>query len=662
MLIEKPAIAGGQTPMSVQFGRLNFDGKPFDPKDLEEVRPVLAPYGPDGEGYICKDNLGILYRAFYTTRESRREVQPHVVDSGAVLTWDGQLDNRDELIGQLRGDLSTRSTDLEIVAEAYERWKIRAFPRLIGDWALSIWDKQSQSLILSKDPIGTRQLYYRLDDKTVTWSTILDPLVLFAQRRFSLCEQYIAGCLSFFPATHLTPYVGIQSVPASSFVTVRSGRTTIEKYWDFDPEHCIRYQSDEDYEEHFRTVFAEAVRRRLRTDKPVLAELSGGIDSSAIVCVADTLIGTESGTTPRLDTVSYYDDSEPNWNERPYFVKVEEKRGRTGCHIDVGVRDHPLIGSNHERFVATLAAMTGRTSAISQFDTLLLSQGYRIVLSGTGGDEVLGGIPTPIPELSDLAARADLTALPSRLFSWALAVRKPLVHILLETVGQFLPPMLAREHKITREAPWLNSAFEARHRNALKGYPSRLRVFGPRPSFQENLNALEALRRQIAFLALSCSPTYMRRYPYLDRDLLQFIYGLPREQLVRPFERRSLMRRALGQIVPAEILGRRRKGFVTRGPREALLKEWRALLDHDRELITNSIGIINQECFALSIDKARRGREIPEMMMLRTLALEGWLRHLRARNVIEWPSIRTRGPRFGRFNFWQQPIKNRTQY
>ena len=92
--------------MSVQFGKCNFDGKPVDPRGLDEVRPVLAPYGPDGEGYICKDNFGILYRAFHTTKESRREQQPYILASGAVLTWDGRLDNREELIGQLAGELS----------------------------------------------------------------------------------------------------------------------------------------------------------------------------------------------------------------------------------------------------------------------------------------------------------------------------------------------------------------------------------------------------------------------------------------------------------------------------------------------------------------------------------------------------------------------------
>lgn len=110
--------------MSVQFGKYNFDGKSVDPKDLDQVRPVLAPYGPDGEGYICKDNIGILYRAFHTTQESRQERQPHISASGVVTTWDGRLDNRGDLIERLADGFPSDATDLEIVAATYERWRV----------------------------------------------------------------------------------------------------------------------------------------------------------------------------------------------------------------------------------------------------------------------------------------------------------------------------------------------------------------------------------------------------------------------------------------------------------------------------------------------------------------------------------------------------------
>jgi len=211
--------------MSVQFGRWNFDGKPVEWDYLEKVKPVIAPYGPDDSGSYAKTSISILYCAFHITRESRRETQPHVTESGAVITWDGRLDNRAELIRQLRDVLTISSTDVSIVAAAYEEWGTSCFAKLIGDWALSIWDANSRSLILAKDPFGTRHLYYSIGKDQVTWSTILDPLVLFADRSFALNEEYIAGWFSFFPAAHLTPYVGVHSVPPSSSVAIRAGST-----------------------------------------------------------------------------------------------------------------------------------------------------------------------------------------------------------------------------------------------------------------------------------------------------------------------------------------------------------------------------------------------------------------------------------------------------
>src|SRR5580700_3746751 len=109
--------------VSVQFGRWNFDGKPVDREYLEKVGPLLPPYAPDDAGSYSKGNITILYRAFHTTRESRRETQPRVTSSGAILTWDGRLDNRADLIRQLRDVLTIGSTDVEIVAAAYEYWR-----------------------------------------------------------------------------------------------------------------------------------------------------------------------------------------------------------------------------------------------------------------------------------------------------------------------------------------------------------------------------------------------------------------------------------------------------------------------------------------------------------------------------------------------------------
>jgi asparagine synthase (glutamine-hydrolysing) len=595
---------------------------------------MLSPYGSDGGSAYIKDNVGILYRAFHTTGESRKEIQPCVTASGAVLTWDGRLDNREELVRELKDAITTGATDLAMVAAAYEAWGTKCFAKLIGDWALSIWDPGSRSVILAKDPIGTRHLYYSFDNKGVTWSTLLDPLVLLSGRTFALEEEYIAGWLSFFPATHLTPYVGIRSVPPSASVLMRAGKHTASKYWDFDPSRRIHYRTDAEYEEHFRTVFAEAVRRRLRSDSPILGELSGGMDSSSIVCMADTVMAGGAAEAPRLDTVSYYDDSEPNWNERPYFTKVEEKRGLTGTHIDVGKQDFLLAQFENDFFAATPGSGGRANEVASQYAACIASRGNRVVLTGIGGDEVTGGVPTPTPELEDLLARARFGALAHQLKAWALNKRKPWFHLFFDAVKKFFPPAILGVPKHRQPAFWLNPGFVKRNRSALQGYERRLTLFGPLPTFQNNLSTLEALQRQLQCIALPSDPTYENRYPYLDRSFLEFMYAIPGEQLVRPGQRRSLMRRALVGIVPDELLNRKHKAFVVRGPMAAISREWTSLTDITRHMVSSSLGIVVANAFLEGLQKARNGIEVPMVTLTRTLGLESWLKAVSDKKIV----------------------------
>jgi asparagine synthase (glutamine-hydrolysing) len=612
--------------MSVQFGKCNFDGKPVDPTDLDEVRPVLAPYGPDAEGYICKDNFASLYRAFHTTKESGRELKPHVMESGSILMWDGRLDNRKELNKELANKLSANSADSEIAAGAYRHWGTGCFAKLIGDWAISIWDPCDQTVILACDPVGIGRLYYSFSGQYATWSTIIDPLVLFANRTFALNEEYIAGILSFFPAAHATPYVGIDSVPPACFVTLRHKLRTITKYWDFDPNKRIQYREDREYEEHFRETLTTAVGRRLRSHYPVLAELSGGLDSSSVVCIADAIIAHGAAETPRLDTLSYYNDSEPSWNERPYFTKVEEKRGRAGCHIDVGGQTWFDFQSESIFAATPVSSIRLSTAADERLAELLRDQGNRVVLTGTGGDEVTGGVPTPIPELMDLLATGRVKDLAHQLRVWALNQRKPWFHLLIDAARGFLPPSLVGIPAHMKPAPWLHTAFVRGNWIALTGYMSRVKLFGSLPAFQENMFALDMLRRQLPCSPLAARPPREKRYPYLDRDLLEFMYAIPREQVVRPGQRRSLMRRALNGIVPDELINRKRKAFVVRSLWLALSAKYEELVQMSRNMILGSLGIIDPYVFSKMLESVRYNRELPTLQMIRTIGVELWLR------------------------------------
>jgi asparagine synthase (glutamine-hydrolysing) len=153
--------------MSIQFGRWHFQSAPPAPGYLEKVQDALAGYGADGSYWYSEVGVDILYSALHTTKESRREKQPQVTASGIVLTWDGRLDNRATFLGQLGNSIASDSPDVSIVASAYERWGPCCLAFFVGDWALSIWNPHDRSLLLAKDPIGTRPLYYSLDQDQV---------------------------------------------------------------------------------------------------------------------------------------------------------------------------------------------------------------------------------------------------------------------------------------------------------------------------------------------------------------------------------------------------------------------------------------------------------------------------------------------------------------
>src|SRR5713101_8456982 len=279
--------------MSVQAGIWNFDGRPVDPRLLNGLSESLKQQGPDGVSAYVNSNVAMLYRPFHTTAESRREKQPYCSRRGFVFTWDGRLDNRDELIAELRTYLDADPTDVAIVAAAYDHWETNCFRRIIGDWAVSIWKPQQRELVLALDYMAIRHIFYYLKQDRIWWATDLTPLVLLSGDKFQVDDDYIAGYFAHDPDAHLTPYREIREVPAGQFVRIRDDKASVERYWRFSPKSRIRYETDAEYEEHFRHVFCQSVHRRLRSDSPVLAELSGGLDSSSIVCMADDIIAKE---------------------------------------------------------------------------------------------------------------------------------------------------------------------------------------------------------------------------------------------------------------------------------------------------------------------------------------------------------------------------------
>ena len=626
--------------MSAQAGIWNFDGRPVELNQIEELSESLKQQGPDDESRYVDGPVALLYRPFHTTAESRREKQPYFSQRGFILTWDGRLDNRPALIADLRSDLEANPTDVAIVAAAFDRWETDCFRRLVGDWAVSIWKPQQRELLLGADYMAIRHIFYYLKKDRISWSTDLSSLVLLADDKFHIDDDYIAGYFAHNPDAHLTPYREIREVSAGQFVRVRNGRAVTERFWHFSPKSRIRYKTDAEYEEHFRHLFRQSVKRRLRSDSPVLAELSGGLDSSSIVCMADDILENEGAETPRLDTLSYYDKTEPSGDDWTYFQKIEAKRGRAGIHID-GSR----LGTSPESLACTeFCPLPGALGFGQKLDTeradAVRGGGYRAVLSGIGGDEFMGGVPDPRAHLADLILQFKFVRLARQLMAWSAVKRRPWIQLLWESAIDVMPASLGQYfvHEAKIE-PWIGNDFAKRTRLAIRQIDIADHFGLWLPTRRSYIGGVLAMANNLSKHAPSDSAALEEaRYPFLDQDLIEFVLSIPADQMLRPGERRSLMRRSLAGIVPQEILSRRTKQVGQRTPMLVLEKYWEELQNIYQTSLSSRLGYIHEAQLLKTINDARTGKNTSLVRVLWTISLEYWLRDLAARELLALPT------------------------
>ena len=204
-----------------------------------------------------------------------------------VLAWDGRLDNRSDLLLRLRDSLRTDTSDAAARARRLRALGDSGLVHLIGDWSLVIRDC-AHPHYRSRERLRGRSS--ALLQPAAGTGPVVEPVYSLSWKRRKsgeLDEQYLGGFLMFGGCPNHTPYKGICSVPPGHAVCVSAKETGIRPFWVAPHGDEIRYRSQRRYEEQFRALFREAVAVRLRTDSPVLAELSGGLDSSSVVCMAN---------------------------------------------------------------------------------------------------------------------------------------------------------------------------------------------------------------------------------------------------------------------------------------------------------------------------------------------------------------------------------------
>lgn len=540
--------------MSGIGGIFHFDEAPVEDQILTVLGEGLAAHGPDGGKYIAAGPVGMVHRAFHTNRESRLETQPLVSRFGHILCWDGRLDNREELIALLRDELRDDHTDVSIVMAGYLKWGRDCFSRIIGDFALALWDPLERTLSLARDVIGPRPLYYHANQQRILWSTELASILDLAGMSLQIDDEFVAGFLGGLPELGQTPYRNIHGVLPAHVLTASSNRVEAHRFWTLNFDREIRYRTDGEYEEHFRSLFRDAVQCRLRADKPVWSELSGGMDSSSIVCMATDIIRKGESQTKSLETVSRVFDEFQKSDERKYILPVEEKIGKRGLHLRED--DYRMIAPWPTEYVPTIPTYEANVSAYYKEVRQAMHQtGSRALLSGHGGDNVLMGDGNPFTELAQLLMQGEFLSLHRRLRVWTTALNKPYFPFLKRIVLPLLP--WATSKRTT------NKVLRLFNPDFVKRMDLSRRMLAPfdmsgtlRPGRRYQMTCFSIVQKQLSvdFRHELCDAEFS--YPFTHRPLVEFLFAIPIEQRVRPKQSKSIVRRSLRDLLPLELVNR----------------------------------------------------------------------------------------------------------
>ncbi|MCH8225257.1 MAG: lasso peptide isopeptide bond-forming cyclase [Chloroflexi bacterium] len=584
--------------MSGIAGIFYIDGRSVERAELEPMVSILAHRGPDAHGAWNDGPVALGHRMLQTTPESVNERMPLADAAGnLILTADLRLDNRDELLATLGliGPSRQQITDGALVLAAYQRWGTRCPEHLVGDFAFAIYDRSTHSLFCTRDRFGVKPFYYYSSPKGFAFASEIKALLELPETPRRLNEVRVADYLaSVFDDTASTFYQDIYRLPPAHSMTVSPEGTKLRCYWSLDPSREIQLASVEDYAEAFKELFTQAVNRRLRSSYRVGSLLSGGLDSSAITCVARNLLAANNDG--QLSTFSAIFDEVAECDERffinavlsqngvePHYIHGDQLGPLTDLERVLWHQDEPLFCFNHflNWSLYTTAAR----------------RGVRVILDGFDGDTTVSHGTGYLPELAMagqwLTLAREVRGLGKNFgispwkmmgdYIWQFGLKRRVWNRRPVRAARRIWGLRGGRRRTTEPSPFdklFNPEFAQRI-----GLVERLRDFQEPPPRSErmhhhtNLNwgvmpyTLEVLDRAAA--AFSIEP----RYPFWDQQLVEFCLALPPEQKIHRGWTRMVLRQALSGILPAEVQWRGGKSNLGPNFQHTLLAFERERLD-----------------------------------------------------------------------------------
>lgn len=550
------------------YGILDFR-RPIDSGLLHRMADVLRHRGPDGSGVFTADGVALGHRRL-SIIDLEGGAQPmSTTDEQLTVIFNGEIYNfvelRDEL-SSLGHGFVTRS-DTEVILHAYRQWGLDCVSRFNGMFAFALWDASSRQLVLARDHLGIKPLYYAQTGSTLLFASEIKALLQSPE-----CPQQVdvrALCDLFtyrYVPSPATLFAGVCKLPPGHVLTVRDGQTRCHRYWTSRPSSSSHW-TEHDARDHYQALLKDAVRLQLRSDVPLGLFLSSGVDSALLLALM-----AEGGVSPvHAFTIDFEGGGRGNESE-----DASEIAARFGAHHECATITAQDYAQYYQHYLWQLEEPVGNeTAAAFFFVSRLTSRRVKVALTGQGADEPWAGyhryvgaklserysrLPAAVTEMIHRVVRT-VPGRFERLRRGAAALRERDALTRLANVYSFYADELkqrvfagALREELTRAANDAGRALRHLHDdvNGL-GALEQMLYIDVRASLPDDLLMVGD--------KMAMANSLEARVPFLDYRLIEFIESLPASLKLRGLTGKYLHKRAAEKWLPKEIVWRRKKGF-----------------------------------------------------------------------------------------------------
>ena len=602
--------------------------------------------GPDDAGYFVDQNVALAMRRL-SIIDLHSGHQPICNEDGSVwIVFNGEIYNHRELRGSLeqQGHVYRTNSDTETIVHLYEQYGADCVRHLRGMFGFAIWDKKRRVLFGARDRLGIKPFYYSHDGRRFLFGSEIKALLGFPGMRAELNRAGVPEYLAFgYLAGEETLYEGVRKLaPGHWFELDESGRMQIEQYWDLPSQEAAESapeQPEKFYVDRYRELLEDAVHSHLMSDVPLGMFLSGGIDSSAVGAIASKLIGGP------INTFSV--GSKDGFNELPFAQVVAKHIG--AIHHEVRLSRDDFFNALPELIWHEDEPIMGPASVALYFVAQLARQHVKVVLTGEGADETLGGYSRHAFTLLNRRGHSIYRKVaPSALrravreqvqsASWLNGgVRRKLQHSFIGRDGDAWSSIyfdnFYSAFSEQEQQSLLSPEMRGDHARGGEAYRDSLRYLDARPGdllkrllYTDTKTFLvELLMKQDQ---MSMAASIESRVPFLDHPLVEFAATVPPGYLVKGTTGKWILKKAMECLLPKEIIYRKKMGFPT--PFNTWLRGDK-LDEVERMLLSPESlnrGLFERAGIMRVFDEHRAGKRSNYDRIWRMMNLELWMRGL----------------------------------